>query len=394
MIYPLLSCYICFTKYFFLQQKLSILFICGWYPSRVLPTNGDFIQRHAEAVALKHHVTSIHIVTDPNLKINLDIKSNKINGVETHIAYLKGSKNHLKKTFLYLKAFRSLIKKSKKFDIVHLNEIFPFGIFSLYLKWFKKTPYIISEHSTIYVKNSGTKISSYQKLISKYITRKACSICPVSNFLEKELKDSGYNGNYQTIPNVVDTNLFSPIKKENTFLKIIHISSLKDDHKNIKGMLNVAKLLSERIDFFEWKFIGNNGNEYKKHLKELGIKNCSISFLEHQTHLEIARHLQKATICVSFSNYETFGIVIPEAIACGTPVITTNTGIAIDFKELPFCKVIPINNEQLLLESILNYKTLFKNIDIYNMHEFIKQQFSKKIISNKFSLLYIKSIKK
>ena len=66
-----------------MQQKLSVLFLCGWYPSRVLPTNGDFIQRHAEAVALKHQVTIMHIVTDKNLIKNLEIKSDVINGVKT-----------------------------------------------------------------------------------------------------------------------------------------------------------------------------------------------------------------------------------------------------------------------------------------------------------------------
>ena len=37
--------------------------MCGWYPSSVLPQNGDFIKRHAEAVSSKHRVSVLHIIS-------------------------------------------------------------------------------------------------------------------------------------------------------------------------------------------------------------------------------------------------------------------------------------------------------------------------------------------
>tara|TARA_B110000046_G_scaffold186039_1_gene231706 strand:- start:5173 stop:6327 length:1155 start_codon:yes stop_codon:yes gene_type:complete len=382
------------TKLNFLSTKFNVLFLCGWYPSKVSPTNGDFIQRHAEAVALNHKVTVIHIITDKENKEHIEFTNETINGIETHIAYIKYTANPIKKIFFYIRAFKTLLQKTGSIDIVHLNQTFPFGIFSLYLKWFKKIPFIISEHYTGYLKSSNSKITFFQKQVSKCIVRKSSFFCPVSNYLYKDLMDLGFKGNYEIVPNIIDTELFIPVKKEDSFLKLIHISSLKDEHKNIKGMLRVAKLLSKNLDFFEWNFIGNSGDEYKEYINELDIKKCKISFLEHQSHSKIIDHLQKASVCVSFSNYETFGIVIPEAIACGTPVISTNTGIALDFKNLPFCKIIPIKNEQLLLDSILNYKPLFADLDIANMHTFVKQKFNKKVISSKFSLLYYESLKR
>ncbi|MCG1035720.1 glycosyltransferase family 4 protein [Polaribacter sargassicola] len=374
--------------------KLNVLFLCGWYPSRVLKTNGDFIQRHAEAVSLNHNVIVLHIISDEKNVTDIEISTNVINGIETHIAYLKAVKNPLKKAYLFIKAFHLLIKKVGNFDVVHLNQLFPFGVFSLYLKWFQKKPYIISEHFTGYLRNSEFKINFFQKKITKCIVKNAYAVCSVSDYLSITMKELGFKGNYKTVPNVVNTNLFIPAKKEVTFLKIVHISSLKDDHKNIKGMLRVAKLLSEKLTYFEWKFIGNNGNEYNEYLNKLDIKNSKISFLEHISHSEIVSNLQEASLCISFSNYETFGIVITEAIACGTPVISTNTGIATSLKNLDFCKVIPIKNEQLLLESILNYKTIFANLDSYKMHLFVKHRFNKDVIANEFSSLYYKSLKK
>jgi glycosyltransferase involved in cell wall biosynthesis len=40
----------------------------------------------------------------------------------------------------------------------------------------------------------------------------------------------------------------------------------------------------------------------------------------------VARYLQAADVYVHASRYETFGIAIAEAMACGTPVVATATG--------------------------------------------------------------------
>ncbi|MEE9408760.1 MAG: glycosyltransferase family 4 protein [Polaribacter sp.] len=377
-----------------MTKKLNILFLCGWYPSKVFPTNGDFIQRHAEAVSTKHDISVIHIVSDKNCKKNIETTFIEINDVKTHIAYVKQTKNPILKLIWFWKSYLVLLKKINQFDVVHLNEIFPFGLFALHLKWFYKKPFIITEHFTGYLEASKLKISFFEKLISKRIVKKAYAIATVSNYLTKNMQNLGFKGNFVTVPNVVDTDLFLPKKKEHKTLKLVHVSSLKDNHKNISGMLRVAKLLEDKLDYFEWNFIGNNGDDYQEYLRTLDLKKGKISFIEHQTQKELVSNLQNASVCISFSNYETFGIVITEAIACGTPVIATNTGIAIDFKELDFCKVIPIKNEELLFNEILNSKNTFANIDTDVMHTFIKQQYNKEVVLDKFSLLYYQSLKK
>ena len=45
-------------------------------------------------------------------------------------------------------------------------------------------------------------------------------------------------------------------------------------------------------------------------------------------HSQMARYYQKADIVVVSSRYESFGLVILEALACGTPVASTPVGIA------------------------------------------------------------------
>ena len=55
--------------------------------------------------------------------------------------------------------------------MVHLNSLYPFGIFALHQKWFKKKPFIVSEHWTGYLNPQSQKIGTIEKYISKINNR-------------------------------------------------------------------------------------------------------------------------------------------------------------------------------------------------------------------------------
>ncbi|HMT78564.1 MAG TPA: hypothetical protein PKA44_12680, partial [Saprospiraceae bacterium] len=55
-----------------------ILFLASWYPSRILPFSGDFIQRHARAAVLMNKVTVLHAIKDE--KLDEKFKVSVVNG--------------------------------------------------------------------------------------------------------------------------------------------------------------------------------------------------------------------------------------------------------------------------------------------------------------------------
>ncbi|TVZ56966.1 glycosyltransferase involved in cell wall biosynthesis [Lutibacter sp. Hel_I_33_5] len=374
-----------------MKNKLHILFICGWYPSKVLPTNGDFIQRHAEAVSLKHEVSVLHIISDKNTHQNINIESNKINKVDTHIAYIKETNNSIIKFLRFWKAYFLLMKKIKPFDILHLNEIYPFGIFALHQKWIKKKPYIISEHWTGYHSPFNKSISTIEILVSKFIVKNANFVCPVSDNLKESMLSIGLKGNYFKIPNVVDTTIFKPTEELVEKFTIVHISSMLDTHKNITGMLDVAKKLEDSIGKFTWYFIGGEDKTYKGKLEKLNFTKANIEFIKHIPQKDLIQYLQQATVFVLFSNYENLPCVILESFCCGTPVISTDVGGIKEYFPNNFGKLIEKNNKKQLLESILEYQN--KKIPKEEMHEYAKSNFSRMAIAENFSKLYYKTLK-
>ncbi|WP_397447331.1 glycosyltransferase family 4 protein [Polaribacter sp. R77954] len=375
-----------------MSKHLSVLFLCGWYPSRVSPYNGDFIQRHAEAVATLHDVTVIHIITDSALKNTIEYTFNNTNGIKTHIAYLKPQKK-LNKALLFFKAFKNLIAKVGAFDVVHLNEVFPFGIFSLYLKWFSQKPYIISEHWTVY--HRPKSISYFEKKISNIITKNAAYVCPVSDNLGGAMQAIGLQGNYKKVPNVVDTTVFTPNNINQDIFTITHISNMNNDHKNIKGMLDVVAVIQKKIQNFKFQLIGENATNYKVYANELGIEANKINFFEQIPHQEVSEKLKNSHLFVMFSNYENLPCVILEAFSCGVPVISTNVGGIHEFFPNNFGKLIEVGDEAKLKEEILNfYNKTHTLASKAQMHNYVVSVCSKKTIAENFSELYYKSLKR
>ncbi|PQJ74986.1 glycosyltransferase family 4 protein [Polaribacter gangjinensis] len=375
-----------------MNNKLHILFLCGWYPSRILPTNGDFIQRHAEAVATQQKVSVVHIITDENLATQKEIEYSKINGVDTFIGYIQKTKNPILKWKRYITMFMELTSKIDDFQIIHVNSLFPFGIFAWCLKMTKNIPYIISEHWTGYHFPQSKNIGFFQKIASKIIVKNASFVCPVSDDLANSMLQLGLKGNYCKVPNVVDTDMFYPIKNTKETFIIIHISSLNDAHKNVSGMLNVAKKLEERIGNFTWKFIGGTEDHFKNQLKKHDFKQAKIEFINHIPQQEMVSHLQSADVFVLFSNYENLPCVILEAFSCGIQAISTNVGGIHEYFPEDFGTLIQPKNEEQLLESLLQFSKK-QPINKDKMHAYAIQNFGKNAIANSFSELYHSSLK-
>ena len=369
------------------KEKLHILFLNSWYPSRILPNNGDFIQRHAEAVATKNKVTAIHVITDDSLKKN-EISDKIINGVRTIVTYNKPEKVNFIKIFKFYKSYFKMISLSGDFDVVHVNRLYPVGIIAVLLKVFKSKRYIISEHFTGYLKAKALNIGRIELFISKIITKQANCICPVSKNLKDNMQQLGLEGNYKIVPNVVDTNLFKPKGSKSKKFTLIHLSSLIDDHKNISGILNTIAQLQKRISNFQFYLIGDNPFQYKNMIESLKIDSKNIKLIDQIAHHQVAKYLQNSDVLILFSNYENLPCVILEAFACGTKVISTNVGGISEFFPDSYGKLINVKDESQLLDEIIFLYNENEDIQKNEMHQYVVNHFSEEKINDIFSKHY------
>ncbi len=371
---------------------MHILFLNSWYPSRVLPVNGDFIQRHAETMAMQHRITSIHVITDE--KISKDELSDKvINGVRTLIYYLKPVSSEIKKHILFFNKYMELFKLSGHIDLIHVNRIFPAGMVALYLNRTRSIPYIITEHYTGYLNYRSEQLSKTELLFTENIVKRAKVVCPVSKNLEDNMIRLGFQGNYQNIPNVVDTAIFKPDRADHKRFTLTHISSLVNDHKNISGILRTISKLQNHIPDLLFYLIGYNPFQYQDEISQLKIKPQNIILINQIPYREVASYLQQTDLLLMFSNYENLPCVILEAFACGVPVISTDVGGISEYFPDEFGKLVSKGDENEFFNKILNFYNEKKKPDKNKMNAFAEKHFSKTAVLSEYTRIYHQILK-
>jgi glycosyltransferase involved in cell wall biosynthesis len=99
-------------------------------------------------------------------------------------------------------------------------------------------------------------------------------------------------------------------------------------HKNVETLIRAYGLLSEELKARYQLVLGGGKNQYirklKKIIKELDLKQ-NIIFAGFISEKDLPKFYNAASLFVFPSFYEGFGIPPLEAMACGTPVIASNT---------------------------------------------------------------------
>lgn len=378
------------------NKKLNILFLASWYPNKLLPKNGNFIQKHALAVAQFCNVSVLHIIACEQ-KEKFVVEEKIDNGVlEVVVYYKKINGNSPLHQLLKLKrrhnahllGYKHLLKQVKKIDLTHLNVVFPAGSFALYLKKKYKIPYILSENWTVLLDSNPNKLGKIATQFVKKTLEHADVLCPVSEDLKLALQRLTTNKNYRVIPNVVDETIFNA-KKMSKEKNILHISNLKDDHKNITGILDtILKLSKIRTDFFIT--IAGNGDHqnFNNYALKIGIPKHLFSIEGSKTTEEVAEMMQNHDLFLLYSNYENLPCVISEALVTGLPVLTSKAGGTAEMINNTNGIVVPPKNNNILLEK-LNF--MLDNLDNYNTNQIAEQavkKYSYQAVGKQFLEIY------
>lgn len=318
------------------ERRIKILFVSSWYPSRVNPTLGNFVQKHAEAVAAYAEVCVLHVCfekrTGPGKTAFVFTEEKTIRNLH---AYCKKTSNPLVRILRYLKAYNrglQLIRSQwGEPDVIHANVLFPLGLIFLLSKKFRTYPFVFTEHWVGYLPQYPLHVSVLNRTVSRIIARKSRFLLPVSGDLQKGMERSGLKGNYRVIPNVVDEAFFQQGSAEartpGQKFRFLHVSGLDDRQKNVTGMIRAVHELSRIRKDFEMAIVTDGDPEkFRKQAAAAGLPDSVLFFRDKQTPEELAISMRASDCFVLFSYYETFAIVLAESLATGTPVIATDAG--------------------------------------------------------------------
>ncbi len=375
---------------------MNILIIPSWYATNSNPTNGSFFRE--QAMALKeagHNVivafVEVRLASRDLFSEKVDIKDD--NGIKTY-RIIQGKIPKTGNIGTAIAFRRGLIKIIKNLynreniDIVHLHSCIWGGIGAVSASRKLNIPLVITEHSSYY---SRYRVKMIEKLILRYSFKSANKVISVSNSLREII--SKYKSNIEVIPNMVDCDkVLSIINKKNnlgeegqfTFLSLCYL-------KKNKGVDILIRAFSTYFRGKEVKLIiagdGPERESLENLSKELGILE-QVEFKGALNRDEVYKVMSNCNIFVLPSKFETFGVVLIEALANGKPVISTRNGGANDIVTDENGILVDIDDIEGLGKAMVDLKLDYNKYNEEEIRNSCINKYSKKIITRQLEKVY------
>ena len=281
----------------------------------------------------------------------------------------------------------SKLLKKEKFDLVNAHTPVPYyADIASYASKKNKVPFILTYHAGSLIKGKPVidTISKVYQILEKRMLKNATKIITVTDFVKEK-----YLGNYKEkiviISPGADTQRFVPkdsTKKEG----LLFVGQLNEGHKwkGLKYLLDAMALLPKDIKLT----VVGDGNLLSFYKGYAESKRLNVEFKGKITDDDLIVQLQNSKILVlpSYSAAESFGMVLVEAMACGTPVVGSDIGgIPYVIKENKTGLLVEPKNPTAIAETIeklYNNKKLWDTLKENGIKE-VKEKYDWKMIVDK-----------
>jgi glycosyltransferase involved in cell wall biosynthesis len=319
---------------------MKILWLCSWYPHATDPFDGDFVERHAKALAIYTDVEVIHVVQNFQfLQAGKGPREEKrtegrltssiyfLPLPDTGIGFLQKIIFNRRYQRFYQHLLDDYIRVNGKPDLIHVHVPVKAGGVGIKLKNSLNIPLVVTEHSSAYfehIPGNYFQRNRYFQFVTKNSFEQAQVVSSVSQWLLNRLQELFKIQQTNVIRNVVDTTLFCYHPSVNHTKRFIHVS-LMHPLKNVNGILRALAILNRSTTNWEMNFIGPASTDNIQLAAELGLTK-QIAWKGTLSYAEVATEMKAADALVHFSKYENLPCVVNEALCCGLPVFSSNVG--------------------------------------------------------------------
>jgi glycosyltransferase involved in cell wall biosynthesis len=234
---------------------------------------------------------------------------------------------------LYMELHREMSSAGYRPDLVHLHNAAEAAVPACRMAEAWGVPLVVSENWTAYHAEHGRSFRPKEERAVKRALQAAAVHLPVSEHLGRAMARYAPDVRQVVIPNVVDAGFNPPStpRSQEGPLRLLHVSSLIDDHKDITGMLHALSAAVERGADLTMDCWGGAGDgraavpRYKAMVDQLGL-NGRVIFRGPAAPDQVVEAMQEADAFVLFSRYENLPCVLLEAWVTGLPTLATDVG--------------------------------------------------------------------
>ncbi|MDC5259207.1 glycosyltransferase [Acinetobacter baumannii] len=382
---------------------MHILIIPSWYPTFKGDVSGSFFRE--QALALKKYNHNVGVIY-PQIRSLRDVKGiftkpygchfendDRLNTLRWYgVNFYPKFPELAKKRWLNcgIKLFKQYIKEFGKPDIIHVHSLLNAGYLAYEINKKYNIPYVITEHSSAFARGliPDNLIRSLSEVVNNSSKCMAVSkeFC---RFLEQNFVGTVWN----YIPNIVNNVFLKEKLYSNTgVFELINICFLNKNKKVDLIIRAFAKALMQQPNL-KLK-IGGDGPErinLENLVQELNISHA-VTFLGLLSREEVRFRINKASAFILGSDYETFGVVLVEALALGKPVIATKCGGPESIVNPQVGYLVEKNSVDLMADAIIKLHNNYQEFEPEKIRQYCVDHFSEKVIVNQLNQIYQKII--
>jgi glycosyltransferase involved in cell wall biosynthesis len=274
------------------------------------------------------------------------------------------------------------LRDESPFDLIHAHFTYPDGVAGIRLGKRYGVPVVITEQAPW-----GSWLDR-QPLIRRQMTWAGAEVAAhvaISSSVRNQIAHyTGRPEKIRVVPDGVDGSEF-PLANGRSktdpdqILYVGHVNTVK----GVDVLLAAMKLVLAKRPATRLVLIGATYYRAKKLLAEkmrtlaqqLGLDG-HVEFLGSQPHAELVRYMHESALLVLPSRAESFGCVLVEALACGTPVVATRCGGPQDIVHDQVGRLVPPSDEQSLASAILDVLARREEFDPAQLRRYALENFS------------------
>lgn len=275
---------------------------------------------------------------------------------------------------------RALVKTIRKADVVVLHDnLYPANLIAQWVAWQRAIPTILIKH-TGWVHSPSAFMRVAQSIANRLILgpslRSATRCVAVTAAKRDSLSHLARGRDIEIIENGVDTSLFS-IQDVERDIDVLFVGRFVDK-KGIGLIERLAPLMPE------CRFLCAGFGPAAPH----GGWHSNVRIVDRPDPMEIARLYARARVVIVPAHSEGTPLVVPESLACGTPVITSTKAA---HPLLPLAATLPIDLDW-PDTIVLRWKAaiaaaLAKEVDPHSLREAVIAHFSLVAMARRYTAL-------
>jgi len=303
---------------------------------------------------------------------------------------------------LYYAAIRrsvDALRREFPFDLIHAHFTYPDGVVATRLGQRYRVPVIVTEHIPWDV-----WVGKYPKVLRRATqTVGQCAYhISVSQSVRRTVEQcTGTRENLVVVPNGVDGSLFAPAGSGPRRIRnqLLFAGAVRPI-KGVDLLLRSLRLLADRGYDARLLLVGEAFyGSYKKEevrlqqmTRDLGLQD-RVNFAGKKSPSELAAHMRESALLVLPSRAESFGMVLVEALACGTPVVATRCGGPEDIVTSQVGVLVPPEDPAALAQGIRHVLDHGANYDPARLRAHAVENFGLEPVGNRIAQLYREAVR-